>query len=318
MSTPDLPYLSRLEAVEFAPIFIMGSARSGTSILYELLARTGCFNVVTVYHVLRYDELLRNHAEQRTHEAKRDLDEELTRLSIVDRKADHFRIGPDSPEEYGWLLQGRPGRIAPETLPRFIEICKKVQHVSDPARPLLLKNPDDFPHFAEVLRLLPRARLIFNHRHPLAVMSSWLKAARLSLDEPNPLGLLLSPWYRTAWKRPLRRHIIRFLLSDIAGLGFLAARRHVTRCADYFLEHLAEVPESHCTSVRYEDLCDRPNEIIGGVLDALGLSAAHPLDLAGRMRPRETGLLPVVAGNLDRLNDGLSRYCEAMGYPPPR
>jgi len=317
VSTPDTPYLSRLEAVEFEPIFIMGSARSGTSILYELLACTGCFNVVTIYHVLRYDELLRNHAEQRTEQAKRDLADELARMGIVDRQADHFRIDPDSPEEYGWLLKTRPGHVAPKTLPKFIEICKKVQHVSDPAKPLLLKNPDDFLHFAEVSRLLPRARLVFNHRHPQAVMSSWLKAARLSLDEPNPLGLLLSRWYRTLWRRPMKRHIMRLLLSDVAGLGFLLARRHVKRRADYFLEHLSEVSEARYTSVRYEDLCDRPNETVGAILGALGLTPAQPFDLTGRVQPRDAKLLPVVAGNLDRLDDGLSRYCDAMGYPIP-
>jgi len=317
VSTPDAPYLSRLSVVDFDPVFIMGSARSGTSILYDLLARTGCFNVLTVYHVLRYDELLRNHAEQRTDQAKQDLSDELAGLGIVDRKADHFRIGPDSPEEYGWLLNGPPGHIAPETLPRFIEICRKVQSISDPSKPLLLKNPDDYPHFAEVLRLVPRARLVFNHRHPLAVMSSWLKAARLSLEEPNPLGMLLSRWYRKAWRRPLRRHIMRLLLSDIAGMGFIVARRHVTRRADYFLEHLPEVPESRYTSVRYEDLCERPNETIGAILGALGLSPAQPPDLAGRVQPREAELLPVVARNLARLDGPLSRYCEAMDYPLP-
>ena len=56
----DRPHRHLLESVDLQPVFIVGDSRSGTTVLYHLLARTGCFNPVTVYHILCGHELLSN------------------------------------------------------------------------------------------------------------------------------------------------------------------------------------------------------------------------------------------------------------------
>src|SRR5262245_23063656 len=76
----DAPFLHRLEDVEFQPVFIQGEHRSGTTLLYKLLAQSGCFNIVTVYHLLHYDELLANHLSVTEAEARRSLDERFKSL----------------------------------------------------------------------------------------------------------------------------------------------------------------------------------------------------------------------------------------------
>ena len=40
-----------------APVFILGLHRSGTTLLYEMLAETGYWNCVWAWHVIRVDDL---------------------------------------------------------------------------------------------------------------------------------------------------------------------------------------------------------------------------------------------------------------------
>jgi hypothetical protein len=47
---PDKPYLNLLEKVDFCPIFIMADHRSGTTLLYQTLVATDCFNFIKSYH----------------------------------------------------------------------------------------------------------------------------------------------------------------------------------------------------------------------------------------------------------------------------
>jgi len=68
-------YLSKLENINFEPIFIIGVNRSGTSILYKLFSKTDCFNVVTAYHIIKYEELLNNHINNLEKKSKKELDD---------------------------------------------------------------------------------------------------------------------------------------------------------------------------------------------------------------------------------------------------
>jgi len=320
-SGPDGPYLPLIEDVTFKPIFIMGDARSGTTVLYDLLARTGCFNIVTLYHVARYNELLRNHAENRTEAAKEALSREFEAAGLIDRKIDKFKVTPDTPEEYGWFLEEFPRKINRRTLPRFVEGCRKIQYISDPGKPLLLKNPPDFgANFLRVLELFPDALLIFNHRNPLEIVNSWLKAARNTFEVKNPLSVFFrTKRYQRLWTggfRP-RLSIMRFLFSDTWDLGARFSAAHVVGRANYFLDHIDQVPRSKYTTVRYEELCAAPDEIIGGVLDFLGQTPQESPDFTGAIKLREPKLLPTVARRLPNLDRRLARYCEAFGYPLP-
>jgi hypothetical protein len=313
----DKPHLHLLDKVSVDPIFIMGDARSGTTVLYDLLARTGCFNVVTVYHVLRYDELLHNHLEKRTDEARAGLSEEMKRKGIVDRKADGFPEGPDSPEEYGWLIDAWPKHIKPKTLPGFMEMCRKIQFVSDPGKPLLLKNPDDYNNFARIGRLLPQARMIFNHRNPVAVLNSWIYATRSIFYEKNAFAEMLSKHYENLWQTPSHLRLAQFLLSDKWSMAFRLGSSHVVNRIRYYLSHIGELPDSRCTHVSYERLCASPDPLIADVLAFLGLSAERPIDFGALIKPRPLRLLPSVEENLFKLDRKLAGYCRELDFPLP-
>ena len=67
------PYLGRLSELSYRPVFVLGEHRSGTTILYELLARSGSFNYLTAYHTLYFDQLLAHHVRGTTARAREDL-----------------------------------------------------------------------------------------------------------------------------------------------------------------------------------------------------------------------------------------------------
>ena len=99
----DDKYLSKLDNINFEPVFIIGVNRSGTSILYKLLNKTNCFNVVTSYHIIKYDELLYNHINNLEKKSKKELDDFLNEKQSK-RKIDELAINSDFAEEYGFLL----------------------------------------------------------------------------------------------------------------------------------------------------------------------------------------------------------------------
>jgi hypothetical protein len=284
--TPDAPHLGRLAGVPFRPVFIMGNARSGTTILYRLLAMTERVNCVTAYHLIDYEELLANHLNQTTTRAKQELEQRFQALGIAGARFDGVEISPDFPEEYGFLL-GQRQKLTPGTLPRFIELCRKVQFVSGADRPLLLKNPWDSRSFLYIKKVFPESRFIFIHRNPVEVVRSLLDGMRSLLATRNAYHALLSDFYDRLMEQPLRRWLARVLFSSRFGLGTRVVGWQVRRTARYFLDHVGSLPATDHVSVRYEDLCRDPRAVIERVLAFLGLPDNPELRYQDFIRVRE-------------------------------
>src|SRR4051812_34666393 len=101
---PDQKHLHLLENVTFRPVFIIGDHRSGTTLLYQMLAATGHFNVVTAYDVIQYDSLLQAHLDGKTDQAKSKLNYEFAAVGLTDRVIDGVRVSADLTEEYGFVI----------------------------------------------------------------------------------------------------------------------------------------------------------------------------------------------------------------------
>ena len=312
---PDAPYLGQLGGVDFRPVFIVGSARSGTTILYQLLAKTGRFNWVSTYHLVDTDSLLADHAEGRTAQAKEALAERLLQLGVTGARFDGVEISPDFPEEYGFALaEGSRQQLTPHTLPRFLELCRKVQVVSGVDRPLLLKNPWDARRFLYVKQALPGSRFIFIHRNPADVVHSMRAGLRSLLGARNPYHALLAPFYDRLMQSPLRLRLSRLLLSSRFGVGPRFVGWQVARTARYFLDNVSALPADDHLSVRYEDLCRDPAAVVNRVLRFLGEAENHDLPYRDFIRPR-SGARDVEAGEaaiLKRLE--LKPYLAYCGY----
>jgi hypothetical protein len=317
VSGPDEPYLSALKDVHYGAVLIMGLHRSGTILLHKLLALTECFNIVTVYHTLRYDELLANHAHGTTDEARQRLNELFASLNLRTRMTDGMELNADLSEEYCMVLHARSKRLklTRKNFPLFDELCKKIRYISDPTRLLLLKNPFDFSNFMTIKELVPNAKFVFIHRHPVHVLNSQLMTMRKSWTEGNPYTQILSEKYARLQKNRAFVRYMRWMTNPHSKVQL--ARRIFTlraiRSMHYFFRNIELLPKSDFVSVRYEDLCENPAIEIRSILDFLGVKARAEVDYKKWIKPRPLRLLPgverVEAKLLKRFHKALLYHC---------
>lgn len=307
----DKPYLNLLQKVDFNPIFIMGDHRSGTTLLYKLLVTTECFNFVKTYHIIKYDEILFNHINQIEEQAIQELAELFKSLGISDRNIDQVIATPNSPEEYGFILNSKTeekSRITPNNLPIFKELCRKIQLVSDPDKPLLLKNPWDFANYMYVKSVFPAAKFIFIHRNPIHIINSKLKAIRLMLSTRCEYTALVSRDYRNILNQPVKRLIYRILYSSYFNLALSQVTQKTVEFNHYYFNNIISLPKTDYIYLTYEELCHAPETTILKSLDFLNLKSKSTVDYESFIESRPINLLPEVTKKYDKISQKLQPY----------
>jgi hypothetical protein len=315
-NTPDHELTCLLDPVEFRPFFILGAHRSGTTLLYRMLQATELFNVLTLYHVVNYNEVLYNHINHKTAEARQALNDFFKNRGMHDRVIDGVQIDSDLPEEYGFILRNAAYDpcVNATSLPKFIELCKKVQFVSNPSRPLLLKNPRDFDRFPYLLEKFPDSKFIFIHRHALETINSRLKAIRAVFRCRSEYQATVNQSYARMFANPFRLYVSRLRLSGRLGLDLRRVRRDFAAGADYFLKNIGYLPPSAYRSVRYEDLCSKPESVIREIIDFLQMPAKPDVQYDAFIHKRPVVLLAEVARKRAGIMRSLKRYQEYCGY----
>ncbi len=285
----DTQYLEELKNVDFQPVFILGVHRSGTSILYKMLTATGCFNPVTAYHLINYDELLSNFHEQKEQQAKNQLTESFLKNGLLDRGIDRLKITADFAEEYGFLLgtQTLQMRITKKNLALFTQLCKKIQFIAGNNKPILLKNPYDFPNFLYLKEVFPNARFVFIHRHPLKTIGSTLNAVRTILKEKNPYTTRLSRIYDKCYSNPLLLQPLRFIVHTLAECSVVILTRITKKAAEYYLKNIEKLAKDDYISITYEEFCSHPQETLDVIMETLSLTMTQKIDAASLMSPRK-------------------------------
>ena len=297
--------------MDFEPVFIIGDHRSGTTVLYQVLAGTGAFNIVTAYHVIRDADFVSNFTAGREEAARGELAAEFARLGLTDRGIDGVPVTPDLPEEYGFVIDKSPRpSLRPATLPALVDLCRRIR-LTGGDKPVLLKNPWDVLGFAFVKRSFPRARLIFVHRHPISVMNSQLAATRSLLAARNEYAAMLSPWYRKLFEHPLELRVARAMNG---WLGPRIVGRHVVKATRYYLDHIESVPRSDYVEVRYEDLCAEPEATLRRVLGFLGIEAPPGRGPADLVRPRQPAILREILDRYRHIRSAMASYCRRHDY----
>ena len=316
-SAPDRKQLAVIKDVPFRPVFIVGDHRSGTTLLHRLLAETGCFNYVSAYHVIRYEHVLSDFLAGRTEAAQREVMAEFQRQGIKDRVIDKTPAVPEAPIEYGFILSDpsdqRP-RLTEKTRPKFEEIAKKIQYVSDPDKALLLKNPWDVICFADIKRWYPNARFIFIHRHPVNILNSQLQALRSMLGSRNGFAAMIAPWYRALYERPAQLWFARALAKPPIRLWERLLAHHTAKMAKYYMANFKLLPPQDAVEIQYEELCRTPDATMGKVMDFLDAHPAQPIDWAAKIAPREPRLLPEVIGLFASIREQIKPYLALNHY----
>jgi hypothetical protein len=311
----DSAYAHLLAGISFRPVFIIGDHRSGTTLLYQILAATGSFHYLSAYHVISYGSIVRNHLEYRVEDSKRELVRRFAALGLSNRVFDGTRVHPDLPEEYGFVLEDNPRpRLQPRNMERFQEMCRKLRLIGGQDKPLLLKNPWDVENFEFVFRTFPESRFLFIHRHPLAVINSQLRAIRSSLMDRNEYVALIAPWYRRAHGSIWQRGAMQIAFSPSLPFWNQIVSRHVRRAGQYFLKHISQLPPDRYFCLRYEDLCSTPRSIITAVLQFLHIEAENDVNYEAWIAMRESALLPEIARVKDQLLRSFQPILSYNGY----
>jgi hypothetical protein len=308
------PEANRLADVKFQPVFIIGLHRSGTTILYEVLMQTGCFNVTQAYHILNRDRLLELHYSGQEQQAREDLNRLLQSKGVGTRQYDSVPVNDKTPEEYGYVLDSGARRptLNAGNLERLTRFCKTVQLTSGGNRPLLLKNPFDTVAFLYIQEAFPNARFVFIHRHPAQVIDSQIRGVRELLKSRLEYDAMLNMRYKRLFHKPAQLALARWISRERLPFLYLQVSRSVARNCDYVAQNIDSLG-SQATSLTYPEFCADPNESVRRVLRFLGLEAESPRDYTVLVHPRQSKLLPRVQEHWEAIQARNRVYCDKFG-----
>jgi hypothetical protein len=312
----DGPLLRKIRDISYEALFIMGDHRSGTTILNKILGATGCFNIITAYHVICFKELLHHYVNRSVEEAKKELSSRFVRAGVFQRGIDRVPISPETPEEYAFVLRngGYRPQLSPHNLQDLVLLCQKATFTGDGGKPVLLKNPWDFLNFEYVKQAFPESRFIFIHRHPVRTINSQLGATRSIFSQRNAYIAMVVDWYGSVFRRRTKRRFFECLFSSRFGLGFRITSRHVFRATGYFLKNSRKLPPSDHINVRYEDLCDAPGPTIEKIMGWLKVEPPRSLSWESFIEVREGLLLPEVMKRRRWICENTRGYLSSFGY----
>ena len=312
----DARYLDKIEKIDFKPIFIEGLHRSGTTVLYQMLTASGCFNSVTAYHLIKYDQLLDDYENNRQDNEKKMLTESFRKKGEEDRGIDKLKITADFPEEYGFFLEKKSSKvtITKKNLSKFNEMCKKITYVSDRNKPILLKNPYDFPNFTYIKKACPDAKFIFIHRHPFKVLSSTMNAFRVLYNDFSYYISQLSRIYNREYENPLVIYFLRSLTSYLSFFGLMMITYYSSKSGKYYLKNLKNLPNGCYISITYEALCKSPQQTMENIFSTLNINPTKKVDYKSYIKPRKTTLDPSVIFLKKYIYSSMQTYCKELGY----
>jgi hypothetical protein len=310
-------------------VFIMGCHRSGTSLLHHLLAYTGACEYLSAYDILKYDEILTNRIEGREESVKAALDAAL-RVEKT-RGLDDLPVGADYPEEYRFLLDAPmpawwlastdgpdvgpktfPPQLNPANLERFLQICRKKEFLGSGDKPFILKNPNDhYFNFWQIHEMLPEARMIFIHRHPLHILNSFFAGLNGLIESRSEYFVLLDKKYGALIQSPLGRTLLQQLLRNEQLPKILASA--FSQSYTYYLEHIQRMPRDRYTVLRYEDLCREPEshlEDLGRFLN-IRITPRIPEKFVA---PRKLKVAAHLLSAYEERAQDMREYRDALGY----
>jgi hypothetical protein len=191
-------------------LFVNGFHRSGTTVIAS--AATDALGGVTTTvgllarHLPTLDTFLAVHAD-----------------GMADRGADRLRITARTAEEYGFLLGHRTGTKSLYGSPAGVSVLR--EHVAElaaltPGRAIVLKNPWELGHEAQLLADFPNARIIILRRRLADVERSVGKALirasgsaySWAVEAGNPDYRRLQRQLASGWRRRLLLRALRIAI----------------------------------------------------------------------------------------------------------
>ncbi len=314
-SCEDEALLPCLANQKVRPIFIMGLHRSGTTFLYDCIARSFPVAQLSLYHLFYYHRLLSNHQQGNAQRDKDRLNACFQALGIKDRNIDRVPINADEVEEYGFLLRQLSGKfsIGDGNVELFRQLCQKLLFVHAESQAVLLKNPWDTGNAETILEHFPDARFVYISREPLDVLNSMLNALQSYLAGPQHyLELLLGRGKsRQGYRLGYGFWWCMWRLRQLLGNGVVAklfrpvlARTVAAQVVNYRRE-IAALPSHRAVEIDYQRLSSEPETVLKELAHFLDLPIAlPPMGLEVRRRKDAN---PVLANYRKKLDDLISQ-----------
>jgi len=293
----DAEFLSRLDGTRLRPIFVMGLHRSGTTFLYESLARLFPLAPLTAYHIVFYKRLLSRFKQGNQATDQATLDRYFAERGVSTRQIDEIKLSHRTVEEYCWLLKKYGGSVHlnDRTVNLFEEMCRKLLYMQAGSETVLMKNPWDTGAGAGISALFPESRFVYISRDPISVLNSQLKNAEIFASKDSPYLDLLVTGFPLA---QLVFYVERILYRIVGAQKFRVIMtrrlmRDMTRNLKGYKQAVEELPPEMCLETSYQELCERPAQTFKDIGNFLGLTPR--LDPAViESRPRSGELLPEV------------------------
>ena len=177
------------------PVFIVGEARSGTSILYRTLQKHPSFRPKQINlaetnvfaHLRRTFMFSQSYPETLRQFMLDDLRayQEFLRSIAVLRVVSALWVGPN------YLLRDRAAWLWYANLNQLL-LRSYFLHAAGArgCSRLVEKTPTNTPNIAKLTRTFPRARLLYIHRHPVDVFGSYRRRAQA---DPNATWATITP-----------------------------------------------------------------------------------------------------------------------------
>ena len=244
-----------------------------------------------MYHLLNYDELIYNHINNLEEKKKKEFDNFLIKKGITNRKTDNIVVSSDYEHEYVYFFSQRnlPMKISEKNKELFENMCKKIKFISENDKPILLKNPYDFPNFLNIKKFFPDAKFVFIHRNPLEVISSTMRLWQTRLNNKDEFAVLYSKQYERAYTNKLSLFLMRLYYVSPFPLGIFEVIWQSRNGTRYYLKNIKYLSEDDYVSLKYEDLCKEPNKIMGKILNFLNLKS--DIDFSSYVKPRKLDLI---------------------------
>lgn len=293
----DEAHLGKLGLLPDRLIFLLGPHRSGTTYLHQALVDTGAFDYISYYDLVEFDRLIINQEGGRREAVIQSLREEMESFGST-RGIDHMPINPLHAEEYGFLLEKcyhniqQTSHISNTDFEPLKTLCRKKRFLSPEQKPLILKNPIDFyDGFIRISENFPTSQFIFIHRHPLTVFNSHILIWRSLIKNKNPWLAKIDRSYDAVFDSPQLLQAIH--LSTLRPQGLQLVFDKFCNSYSFYLNHIQLLDPDRAVSIRYEDLCNAPLDVLRRIIHKLDLPIGQEC-LDARPSPRKTAILPEV------------------------
>jgi hypothetical protein len=313
----DEAYLGKVVTLPDRLIFLLGPHRSGTTYLHQALVDTGAFDYISYYDLVEFDRLIINQETGRREAVIQLLREEMEHFGPT-RGIDHMPINPLHAEEYGYVLEKRyhniqqTSHISNTDFEPLKTLCRKKRFLSPEQKPLMLKNPIDFyDGFIRIAENFPTAQFIFIHRHPLTVFNSHILMWRSLIKSKNPWLAKIDRSYDAVFDSPKLLQAIH--LSTLSPRGLQLVFEKLCNAYDFYLKHIQHLATEHVVSVRYEDLCKAPWDVLRRITHNLDLPIVEEC-LGARPSPRKMAILPEVERIYQANAERIEPYLNHLHY----